>query len=214
METIMNRSDVPIDFSMSDWEILKCEEYIQDKDLMLEWGAGGSTLYFSTMVGKFISIEDNKSWSDKINLHKNKNTEIYYVPSHEIKLDDYLDKKAFKILKGSNEWYEKHGKKEIHESDGKTYWTTRGKSDWHCYIDYINKPTELKYNNYDVILVDGRARSMCAYVAKDLLKKTGYLLVHDFNNRPYYHGILNWFEKVDEEESLAVLTLKKGKSNE
>ena len=137
METIMNRSDVPIDFSMSDWEILKCEEYIQDKDLMLEWGAGGSTLYFSTMVGKFISIEDNKSWSDKINLHKNKNTEIYYVPSHEIKLDDYLDKKAFKILKGSNEWYEKHGKKEIHESDGKTYWTTRGKSDWHCYIDYI-----------------------------------------------------------------------------
>ena len=54
---------------------------------------------------------------------------------------------------------------------------------------------------------------MCGYVAKDLIKENGFLLFHDFNNRPYYHGILKWFKKIDEEESLAVLVLR-GESDE
>ena len=55
----MDRSSISVDFSMSDNEISKCEKYIGGVDKMLEWGAGGSTLYFSSMVGKFVSIEND-----------------------------------------------------------------------------------------------------------------------------------------------------------
>ena len=213
----MKRVDVPIDFSMSDWEILKCEEYVEGKDLMLEWGAGGSTLYYSSMVKKFVSIENDKAWYDKIMSHKNDNTEIHLVDLHPEKIDKELDDNAFDILEGDGQNIkELYTTKDLGgvpyntspEEGDIVNWTTRGKRDWHCYIDYINKPKELKYKNYDIILVDGRARAMCGYVAKDLIKDTGYLLFHDFNNRPYYHGILKWFEKVDEEETLVVLKKK------
>ena len=213
----MNKSDVPIDFSMSDWEILKCEEYLEGKDLMLEWGAGGSTLYFSNMVNKFVSVEDNKSWYDIILSHKNNNTEVHLVPYHSKKFNKELDDNAFDILKGDGV-----NIKELYtiknlggvpynttpEDGDLVYWTTRGKQDWHCYMDYIRKPLELPYKKYDTNLIDGRARAMCRYVAKDLIKENGFLLFHDFNNRPYYHGILKWFKKIDEEESLAVLVLR------
>ena len=111
-------------------------------------------------------------------------------------------------MRGDESWYKKNGNKEIYEKDGKTHWTTRGKIDWHCYLDYIKKPLELSYRNYDVVLVDGRARAMCAYVAKDLLKDDGYLLFHDFNNRGYYHGILKYYEIVDMDGTLAILIKK------
>ena len=66
MELNMNRSSISVDFSMSDNEISKCEKYIGGVDKMLEWGAGGSTLYFSSMVGKFVSIENDRGWYDKL----------------------------------------------------------------------------------------------------------------------------------------------------
>ena len=46
---------------------------------------------------------------------------------------------------------------------------------------------------------------MCAYVALSLLKDDGHLLFHDFTNRGYYHGILNYFELVDYIDTLAIL---------
>ena len=78
--------------------------------------------------------------------------------------------------------------------DGITYWNTRGHFDWHCGMDYITKPYELEHKEYDVVLVDGRCRAMCAYVALDLLKPGGILLFHDFIPRKYYHGILKYYD--------------------
>jgi len=176
----------------------------------LEWGAGGSTLYFSKIVSSYVSIEHDKSWYDKLTSQIDDNVELLHVPTHDEKFDDELDENAFDILKGDESWYGTNGNKEIYEKDGKTHWTTRGTIDWHCYLDYIRKPLELSHRNYDVILVDGRARSMCAYIAKDLLKGDGYLLFHDFNNRGYYHGILKYYEIVDTEGTLAILTKKQG----
>ena len=49
---VIDRSNIGVDFSMSDSEIVKSEEYLNNKDKVLEWGAGGSTLYFSNIVSK------------------------------------------------------------------------------------------------------------------------------------------------------------------
>mgnify|MGYP003130566599 CR=1 FL=1 len=100
--------------------------------------------------------------------------------------------------------------------DGITYWQTRGRFDWHCGIDYIKKPLSLEHQNYDVIFIDGRCRSMCAYLATHLLKDDGYVLVHDFIPRQYYHGLLKWYDVVDKAGTLIILTKRKGglRSNE
>ena len=203
MELNMDRSSISVDFSMSDNEISKCEKYIGGVDKMLEWGAGGSTLYFSSMVGKFVSIENDRGWYDKLLSDINDNVELHYVHQHEYKYDEELDENAFDILEGDGA-----NVSEFTYNGKIINWVTRGRIDWHCYMDYIRHPINLSDRDYDVILVDGRARAMCAYVAKDLLKDNGHLLFHDFNNRPYYHGILKWYEVIDTQDSLAVLTKK------
>ena len=189
-------------------EALKAEQYIKGKGKMLEWGVGGSTLYFPKLVENYVSIEHNQEWYEKLKPQLLDNVEFYHVPIHEEKFDDDLDKNAMDILEGTEEWYNQFGNSEIYTVDDRIHWNTRGRFDWHCGLDYIKKPMELSYRNYDVILVDGRCRTMCAYMAKYLLKDDGYLLFHDFNNRPYYHGILKYYEIVDSVETLVVLVKK------
>jgi hypothetical protein len=180
-------------------EALKAEQYIKGKNKMLEWGCGGSTLYFPKLVKNYVSIEHNQEWYEKLKPQLLDNVEFYHVPIHEEKFDDDLDKNAADILSGPED---------TEVRDNIVYWTTRGRFDWHRGLDYIKKPMELSYRNYDVILVDGRCRAMCAYMAKYLLKDNGHLLFHDFNNRTYYHGILKYYEIVDSTETLAVLVKK------
>ena len=195
------------DVGMDDNEALKAEQYIKGKNRVLEWGSGGSTLYFPQIVNHYVSIEHDYSWYDKIKSDISDNVEFYHVPTHDIKFDDDLDENAFDILEGNEDWHNRYGS-EIYTVDEKTYWDTRGKFDWHCLVDYIRKPLDLSYRDYDIILVDGRCRAMCAYVAKYLLNDDGYLLFHDFNNRGYYHGILKYYKIIDISETLAVLTKK------
>ena len=195
------------DVGMDDDEALKCEQYIKGKNRVLEWGSGGSTLYFPQIVNHYVSIEHDYSWYGKIKLDISDNVEFHHVPVHDIKFDDDLDENAFDILEGNEDWYNRYGS-EIYTVDEKTYWSTRGGFDWHCLVDYIRKPLDLSYRDYDIILVDGRCRAMCAYVAKYLLNDDGYLLFHDFNNREYYHGILKYYKIIDISETLAVLTKK------
>ena len=195
-------------------EALMAERYIKDKSKMLEWGGGGSTLYFPRLVENYISIEHNQEWYETLKPQLLDNVELHFVPLHKEKFDDEelselsLDQNAMDILEGTEEWYNQFGNSEIYTVDDRIHWNTRGRFDWHCGLDYIKKPMELSYRNYDVILVDGRCRTMCAYMAKYLLKDDGYLLFHDFNNRPYYHGILKYYEIVDSAETLAVLVKK------
>jgi hypothetical protein len=53
---------------MSDTEIAKIEKYLDPKYTFLEWGSGGSTLYFSKLIYKYISIEHDINWYNQIKL--------------------------------------------------------------------------------------------------------------------------------------------------
>ena len=62
------------------------EKNLTAEDTLLEWGAGSSTLYFSGIVKKVISIEHDIDWINIINslvqAYSIKNIEIYHVPAH------------------------------------------------------------------------------------------------------------------------------------
>ena len=39
------------------------ESFLSPTDIMLEWGSGGSTMYFAPKVSKYYSIEHDVTWS-------------------------------------------------------------------------------------------------------------------------------------------------------
>jgi predicted O-methyltransferase YrrM len=55
------------------------------------------------------------------------------------------------------------------------------------YINHIRSLDEV----FDVILVDGRDRVRSVEASLSKLKIDGYMIIHDFWNRPKYHTILN-----------------------
>lgn len=65
---------------MDDSEILLILKHLYYTDTMLEWGSGGSTLYFPYFVKKYYSIEHDTEWSKKIELKKPQNVEFHHVP--------------------------------------------------------------------------------------------------------------------------------------
>ena len=62
--------------------------YLDSTHLMLEYGAGGSTIYFSQYVKKYISIEHDINWITKLKEQKlPSNVELYYcAPNNNLQL--------------------------------------------------------------------------------------------------------------------------------
>jgi hypothetical protein len=200
---MINKNSKASVVGMTEKEVSKIEKYIKSEDTVLEWGSGGSTLYFPNMVKKYVSIEHDINWYDKIKPDTSWNVDFYHVPipkdNSKLKLDALLDEHSHfaHLMAGDTQVI-----------DGITYWPTRERYDWHCGIDYIKKPLSLSDDKYDIVIVDGRCRAMCAYLATHILKDDGYLLFHDFVPRKYYHGILKYYEVIDKVDTLAVLSMR------
>lgn len=59
------------------------EKYLNKDDILLEWGTGNSTLYFSGLIKKVISIEHDKDYYDifktNIDIYKMDNIDLYHI---------------------------------------------------------------------------------------------------------------------------------------
>jgi hypothetical protein len=71
---------------MHEHEYKFIEKYLTKDDVLLEWGSGNSTLYFSGIVKKVITIEHDIDWvntlSDVINAYNVDNIEIHQISAH------------------------------------------------------------------------------------------------------------------------------------
>lgn len=73
------------------------------------------------------------------------------------------------------------------------------------YVDTINK-------NYDIVLIDGRARVECAKYVIPCLNDDAVVLVHDYFPRSHYYSINQYYERIDavtSGQSIAAFKLKK-----
>lgn len=63
------------------------EKYLSPNDILLEWGSGNGTLYFSGLVKKVITIEHDKRYLDQIisaiKIFDIKNIEPVYIPENK-----------------------------------------------------------------------------------------------------------------------------------
>lgn len=133
---------------------------------VFEYGSGGSTLFWSSRVKDVISVEHDKSWFEQIRMELTRQqvTNVNYILSEPQAIPDF-------------------GKKQIQKatdyiSSDPSY---SGKS-FEAYVKIIdNFPDE----NFDVIVIDGRARPSCILHSLKKVKKGGYLVV-DNSERKYY----------------------------
>lgn len=203
-------------------EIQFFKSYLDDSKVVLEYGCGGSTLYYSQLVKKYISIENETGWYKSIDNIKEDNTFMYLESPKKDLYDEELEKNAKLLLEGRYKQGPMSGadpkkKSTILKRNGKINFSGsqllhtdgRDKHEWHTLINYVNKPLELikEYGKFDIVLVDGVAREFCTYRAQDLIKDDGLIFFHDFK-RPQYHGVLNFYEIVEQVDTLALLRLK------
>jgi len=57
------------------------ESFLSPTDIMLEWGSGGSTMYFAPKVSKYYSIEHDVTWSNTLANNLPNNVEYHFVPN-------------------------------------------------------------------------------------------------------------------------------------
>lgn len=66
----------------------------------------------------------------------------------------------------------------------------------------------------DVVFVDGRFRVACVFAALLYGDCKASIMIHDFQNRPQYHPVLEFFDVVGSADTLAVLQRKDSVLNE
>lgn len=80
----------------------------------------------------------------------------------------------------------------------------------HCgtleeFFDYINAP--LPYAPFDIIIIDGRARTHCAALASKLSTKDTLIFIHDWGREEYYTA-LNDLELIELCDTMAKFKIK------
>lgn len=131
----------------------KIQKYLDKSTVMLEIGSGNSTLYFSKLVKKLYSLENNISWFNKVNKKIINQDNITYT----LKISNFENYKP--TIPGKNQTYEM----------------------FRDYLDYLDLKN-FNNNKFDLVFNDGQVRRICNLKVFDILKDGGYLIIHDFFN--------------------------------
>lgn len=213
---------------MDNKEIELIDKYLNKDKIMLEYGSGGSTLYFSKFVKEYYSIEHNKLWYDKIKgKTNNSNININFCdindgynindvniigdlkyPSNINDFNDFVEYSKEKhktkledlLNDVDNKWNSNHINK------AKKWSNLKETENFKIFKNYIEYP-KIFNKKFDLILIDGRSRPECVRFVynNNILKENGIILIHDFWTRPYYYVIFEKFEEVESASSLIAL---------
>ena len=146
----------------------------------LEFGMGGSTLlaYMTPNIKKIISIDSDYNWIQNIKNFKNLKNE----EGKRIILN-YIN-----VGKVTN-W----GFPKIKNSN----------------ISNYSKQIFQKFeNDYDFVFIDGIARVACALQIILNCKSDIKILIHDFNNWPYYHILYKYLDIIYAIDTFALFSIK------
>ena len=162
---------------MSEKEIQTITQYLNFDNIMLEYGSGGSTLYFSKLVKEYYSIEHNLEWYNKIvnTIDALPNTKIFHIER------DLHTSGNSRIIASSLD-------------------TLEQSSRFQDFYKYIHFPAQLN-TKFDAVLIDGRARPECGKFIKSYLTPNAYIFVHDYWPRKHYHVLADLYELVDSVKS-------------
>lgn len=155
---------------MNEWEYKFIEKFLTPDDVLLEWGSGNSTLYWSGIVSKVISIEHDIDWINSlgkvIDAYDVKNIELHHIAAHSPnpipcryeQFKDYINYPKEKGLKFTKILIDGRGRKYC----AKSIWEVIDENVI-VFIHDFNRPDyqmTLKY--YDLVDVDWRGQGIAA----------------------------------------------------
>ena len=160
---------------MSKSEIELILSFLKKDDIMLEYGCGGSTMFFPNYVKEYYSIESDESWANSVKKIMPKNVTMHCVPV--VRPDDPNQKHAVK-------WDQ--------------LYTTKM---YHAYKEYIETGSKIE-KTFSKILIDGRARPQCARYMYDFINDDCIIFIHDWHPcRTHYRSVLEKYKVINEIKS-------------
>lgn len=130
---------------------------------IFEWGSGGSTIYFASRCASVISVEHDKP----------------LVPELWASIQELgIQHKAHIIIELPEDYYIQE-----YESQDKAY------ADTHNFKNYASTIDRYPQGHFDLVAVDGRARSACMRHAIARVKPGGALLLDNAERYHYTPGV-------------------------
>lgn len=130
---------------------------LKPTDHVLEFGSGGSTLFFAKRVSRVVSIEHDSAWGalvqQKLTTLGYAHVEYRLVPPEPGEHPDATSDVA--AYKGQN------------------------------FCRYLQQCESFEANSFDVIIIDGRVRNQCAEAAFPALKPGGILVLDNADRKKY-----------------------------
>lgn len=168
-------TSLPCSFTLAEYNCFL--DNINKRTVLLEYGAGISTLRLSRHVNFLHSIEHDRIWYDKVKLALRRdninNVQIYHVPPN---VGDY----------------------DYCAEDNEILNTPYGKDLFDKYINYADR---LEFTD---VFIDGRARMHCANKVHSRMGKDSILFLHDFN-REFYKVVLEKYRVFKQVDKLVLL---------
>jgi hypothetical protein len=154
------------------WVVHEAKDWLDaylDADMtVLEWGSGGSTIYFCKRVREIVSIEHDPDWHAEVSLALQRlalaNCSYHLIEPRRMPLMRFAPYNA--VLYNSRTF-----------AHHKPYF----------FRNYVRKCHEYPDEHFDFVFVDGRARASCIKQVMSKLKKNGVLML-DNAERPQYQG--------------------------
>ncbi|RYY20032.1 MAG: hypothetical protein EOO04_20820 [Chitinophagaceae bacterium] len=146
--------------------IAEIEKKLTANMKVFEYGSGGSTLFWAARTKFVVSVEHDKSWYLTLTeeLQKRRIENVNYL------LIEPIPDNAFSEKSPANP--------HDYISDNAQYKGTNFEA-------YVKKIDEFEDHSFDIIIVDGRARTSCMLHAMKKIKPSGYLIL-DNSERDYY----------------------------
>ncbi|MBN1755106.1 hypothetical protein JW877_02730 [bacterium] len=165
--------DIPwMPFSVIDW----LQKYLNKEMKVLEWGSGGSTIFLLKRTAELVSVEHHLEWYNAVSkrLRNCDSSHLEYLLIEPRRRDA---SKAPESLPHYISRDPRYGE--------------------FCFDDYCRAVLQYADNYFDLILIDGRARTSCMYHALNKVKPGGYLVLDDSDRESYGEGkemVVKWKE--------------------
>jgi hypothetical protein len=137
--------------------------HVNGSTRVFEWGSGGSTLFFARHAGSVVSVEHDRGWHSDVS-------------------------KALGSINGGNVTRllcEPEATTAPHPS----YLSTSQRHAGMSFQRYVETIDSFADGHFDLVLVDGRARTACMRQGIPKLRLGGYLMLDDAERDEYREGI-------------------------
>ena len=146
---------------------------------VLEYGSGASTIEIAKRCRRLTSVEHDLNWYNNIKQKLDGSVEYIFAAPNNINWEKQYNSSGLKNAAGDDGTFED-------------------------FIDYVLSPLKSKHKPFDLVIVDGRARVSCAFVATLVLNQANpdaRILIHDFgpstphpflSYRTYYDIVLTF----------------------